>query len=162
MSENLQEMFGKYKQKGIFIDTNILVLYIVGTINPKYIKRFNRGKNDFDENDFILISEFIDSFETKITSPQILSEVSNFLDEKADFCLGLKAYIELSEEKYIESEDLTKSHTFLKFGLADSSIVEVSKGSYLIFTDERPLFGYLTNQGIDAVNFEWLKSESLF
>lgn len=155
-------MFGKYRRKGIFIDTNILVLYIVGTVNPRYIKRFNRGKNDFDENDFILISEFIDSFETKITSPQILSEVSNFLDEKADFCLGLKAYIKLSEEKYIKSEDLTKSNTFLKFGLADSSIVEVSKDSYLVFTDERPLFGYLTNQGIDAVNFEWLKSESLF
>ncbi len=162
MNKNLEEIFGKYRQKGIFIDTNLLVLYIVGTINPAFIKRFNRGKNDFDENDFILISKFIDSFETKITSPQILSEVSNFLDEKTDFCIGLKKYIELSEERYIKSEDLAKSHCFLKFGLADSSIVEVSKDAYLIFTDERPLFGYLVNEGIDAINFEWLKSESSF
>ena len=162
MNRNLEELFGKYRQKGIFIDTNILVLYIVGTINPAFIKRFNRGKNDFDENDFILISEFIESFETKITSPQILSEVSNFLDEKADFCIGLKEYIERSEEKYIKSEDLTKSPCFLKFGLADTSIVEVSKNTYLIFTDERPLFGYLVNEGIDAINFEWLKSEFSF
>ena len=160
MNKSLEEIFGKYRQKGIFVDTNILVLYIVGTVNPAFIKRFNRGKNDFDENDFILVSEFIDSFEAQITSPQILSEVSNILDEKPDFSLGLKKYIELAEEKYIESVALTNSNSFLKFGLADSSIIEISKGDYLIFTAERPLFGYLSNQGIDAISFEWLKAAS--
>ncbi len=162
MNKNLEEIFGKYRQKGIFVDTNILVLYIVGTVNPAYIKRFNRGGSDFDENDFILVSEFIDSFETKVTSPQILSEVSNLLDEKPDFCIGLKNYIELSKEKYITSQDLANSHSFLKFGLADSSIVEVSTETYLIFTAERPLFGYLCNKGIDAISFEWLKAASSY
>lgn len=159
MNDDLAEIFGKYKKKGIFVDTNILIVYLVGTVNPKLIARFNRSeKHNFDENDFILISKFIEFFEIKITSPHVLAEVSNLLDRDEDFCLGLKTYIESCEERFVDSQELASSKSFSRLGLADSSIVEISRNNHLVFTEDGELFGYLNNQGIDVINFEWLNA----
>lgn len=40
MSDYIGELFKKYKQRGILIDTNILVLWFVGTVNKSRILKF--------------------------------------------------------------------------------------------------------------------------
>ncbi len=156
---NLLRLFNKYKNKGIFIDTGILLLYVVGSDNPALVKKFSRTAN-FDENDFILVSKFIDNFKSKITSPHILTEVSDLLgeNEKNNFHIILQTYINGVEEKLLTSKEIAASESFLKFGLADSAIIENSKETYLIFTADNRFYGYLTSTGIDAVNFDSLKS----
>ena len=71
------------------------------------------------------------------------------------FALG--KYIELTEEKYIQSIDAAKNPAFLKFGLADTAIIETAKNFHLIFTDDRPFYGYLINSQIDAVNLDQIR-----
>ncbi|CAN5367153.1 hypothetical protein BH20ACI1_BH20ACI1_15430 [soil metagenome] len=157
MTDYLSQLVGKYKKKGIFVDSEILLLFIVGTKDPNLIGNFGRTAK-FDENDFILVSSFIDYFYLKITSPHILTEVSDLLGESNDFQFILKTYINIAEEVFLPSKNVAKSESFLKFGLADSAIIEVSKNSYLIFTADNRFYGYLSNMGIDAVNFNLLKS----
>ena len=157
MNDYLSQFVDKYKKKGVFVDSEILLLFIVGSKDPRLIRNFGRTAK-FDENDFILVSEFIEKFDYKITSPHILTEVSDLLGESSDFQIILEAYINLSEEKFLTSREIAKSKSFFKFGLADSAIIETSKNLHLIFTADNRFYGYLTSMGIDAVNFDSLKS----
>lgn len=157
MNDYLSTLVNKYKKEGVFVDSEILLLFIVGSKNPNLIRNFRRTAK-FDENDFILVSEFIENFDYKITSPHILTEVSDLLGENNDFHIILETYINLSEEKYLTSSQIAKSKSFLRFGLADSAIIEISTNSHLIFTADNRFYGYLTSMGIDAVNFDSLKS----
>jgi rRNA-processing protein FCF1 len=163
---NLVELLkGKYKQKGVFVDTNMLVLYIMGTTDIKHVNRTISGGNtaNYTENDFILASAFIDYFDRKISSPHILTETSNLLGENYDFHSYLKNnYIDKVDEIYERSKNLAENNYYSKLGLADSSIISAStkskKDSHLVFTVDGPLSGYLKNIGIDFVTLQILKN----
>lgn len=159
MTDYLTKLVLKYRKSGIFVDSGILLLYIVGSQDPGLIGSFGRTAN-FDENDFILVSKFIENFDHKITSPHILTEVSDLLGESNNFHAILEAYINFSEERHLRSKEIVISKSYLKFGLADSAIVEISQNSHLIFTADNRFYGYLASIGVDAVNFDLLKSAS--
>jgi len=156
MNDYLLKIIQKYKQKGLLVDTNILLLYIVGIVNVDLIRNFSRTAN-FTENDFYLVEKFINFFAVNITTPHILTEVSDLLGNRIELQLALGKYIELIEEKFLESKQITRTKTFLQFGLADTAITETAKNSYLVVTDDNPLFGYLVNQKIDAVNLDQIR-----
>ena len=152
MNEYLLKLIQKYKQKGVLIDTNLTLLYIVGSIDLKF-KRISM----FSEDDFERVSKFVDYFDFKITTPNILTEVSDFMGNRQDLQQYLEGYINLSKEKFLASQNVCKEPNFRVFGLADTATLEIARDSYLVFTDDRPLFGYLTNLGIDAVNLDQVR-----
>ena len=156
MTNNLEELINKYRDKGIFVDSELLILYIVGSTNHRLLGNTKITSN-FDENDFILVTEVLDAFKHRITSPHILTEVSDLLGETNEFHHTLQKFIEFADEKNLPSIEIAKGDSFLKLGLADSAIIEISKDSYLVFTDDQDLYGYLANIGIDAVKFSLLK-----
>ena len=156
MNEYLLSLVIKYKNKGVLIDTNILLLFLVGSLDLNLIRGFKRTAN-FTENDFDLISNFIKHFNLIITTPHVLTEVSDFIDNRQDLQLALKIYIEKMKEIYLESLDLSKRDTFLKFGLADTSVTYAARDRYLIFTDDRPLYGFLISSRIDAVSLDQIR-----
>jgi rRNA-processing protein FCF1 len=151
----LEKLVSKYKQKGIFVDTGILTLYIVGSLDASLVSKFGRTAG-FSENDFITVSEFIDAFEIKITTPHILTEVNNFVDSRSDLLEVLRGYMASASEKVVSSSEIAENHAFLKFGLSDSSIIHVAQGKYLVFTNDSRFLGYLRNNGIDAVSLDEL------
>jgi hypothetical protein len=111
----------------------------------------------FSESDFERVSKFIDYFDLKITTPHILTEVSDHINNRQYLQSGLKAYIENTKEIFIESLVLSKKDSFLKFGLADTSVSYTAKDTYLIFTDDKPLYGFLMNLKIDVVNLDQIR-----
>ncbi len=54
-----------------------------------------------------------------------------------------------------------KSPAFPKFGLTDTGIVHSARGRFLVLTDDFRLAGYLQRQGIDVVNFNYLRTAYL-
>ncbi len=157
MNDYLLKLIQKYKRNGVLVDTNILLLYIVGSLDISLIRNFKRTAN-FSEKDFEIVSKFIDYFDLKITTPHVLTEVSDFIDNRQDLQYVLKVHIENTKEIFLDSLELSKKDTFLKFGLADTSVTYSAKDSYLIFTDDRPLYGFLTNSQVDAVNLDQVRS----
>jgi len=156
MNDYLLTLIQKYRQKGVLVDTNLLLLYIVGSFDISLIRDFKRTAN-FTEDDFERVSKFVDYFDLKITTPHVLTEISDFIDNRQALQSVLKVYIEHSQEVFLESLELSKKETFLKFGLADTSVTYTAKDSYLIFTDDRPLYGFLINSEIDAVNLDQIR-----
>jgi hypothetical protein len=156
MNSYLKKLIQDYKNKGLLIDANLLLLYIVGSFDIELVSRFSRTAK-FTIDDFYIVSDFIDLFKLKITTPHILTEVSNLIGNRDELQGLLIIYIKTAEEKFLKSIKIAENNVFSKFGLADTATIETAKDSYLIFTDDKPLYGYLINKGIDAVNFDDLR-----
>ncbi len=78
MNSHLLELIRKYKHKGLLIDTNSALLYLVGSFDPSLIRNHSRTSK-YSEDDFDKVSKFIEFFVEMITTPHVLAEISNLL-----------------------------------------------------------------------------------
>ncbi len=76
--EDLENLIIQYKTKGVIVDANLLLVYIVGLHNPRRLSGFKRTSN-FNEASYGFLSEIIGQFKAIITTPNILTEVCNLL-----------------------------------------------------------------------------------
>jgi hypothetical protein len=157
-----KELLYRYQSRGILIDANLLLVYFVGSYDPTRIPKFKRTIT-FTVDDFYTLS-FVFRFFTKVvTTPNILTEVSNLSNQLPDDIKPLyysefaKKLSEL-EEQYIASINISTLEHFKKFGLTDSGIIELVKDRYLVLTDDLKLASYLQNVGIDALNFNNIRT----
>jgi len=157
MIEEVRALFARYCQTGILVDTNILLLYIVGLVNRQRIPKFKRT-NQFIPEDYDLLVQILKSFRQVLTTPNILTEVNSLANQLGEpersKCLQLfgQSMVQL-EEVYHPSLQLAQLPEFQKFGLTDCSILNVAQGSYLVLTDDLRLAATLQRKGIDTVNF---------
>ena len=156
------EMLSRYRTKGLLVDTNLLLLLVVGFLDPSYIERFKRTQA-FAIEDFHLLTKMVAFFTRIVTTPNVLTEASNLLGQlpeegREEFSLVFARLARRAEEDFTPSSELVAQLHFAKFGLTDSSIIETCKGKYLVLTVDLPLFGYLTHTGIDAINFNHIRS----
>jgi hypothetical protein len=157
-------LFAQYGNKGLLIDSNLLLLYFVGSYDPARIGTFKRTHSrGFTSDDFDLLLRLLTPFGAVVTTPNILTEVSNLSnqlrdDEKDTYYSVFADRAGLLTEHYTESKKICTLEHFKKFGLTDAGIISMAKGIYLVLTDDAPLVGYLQNVGIDVINFNQLRS----
>lgn len=161
MSEIFQNLFSNYQRKGVLIDTNILLLLFVGSVNRDRITRFNRTQT-FTPEDYDLLLQILDYFSKIITTPNILTEVNSLANQLGEpersQCLAIFAQTIVSlEEIHIESKVAARQTLFTKFGLTDCGIMELSRNRYLVLTDDLRLATTLQKSGIDTLNFNNLR-----
>jgi len=155
------KLLSKYRNKGLLLDSNLLLLYFIGLYDCNKISTFKRTTK-YTIEDFDRIFSIIEFFDRVITTPHILTEISNLSGQLPDkirshyFHIFAKQ-IKLLEEKPLPSKDLCDSECFRKFGLTDSGIVEISRDTYLVITDDFPLSGYLQSRNIDVINFNHIR-----
>jgi hypothetical protein len=166
MNDYLCQLIQRYSQQGLIIDTNILLLYFVGTLNRLHIAKHKRTRQ-YLLSDFDLLANLFMRFQNRIiTTPNILTEASNLLgdcttsDQKRLWGI-FAAAINILEEKYLPSKNLCQTPIFSKFGLTDSAIIELVKEKYLVLTDDAMLFQYLEKSRIDVINFTHLRASNL-
>jgi predicted nucleic acid-binding protein len=143
---------------GLLIDTNLLLLFIVGTHNRKHI-RLTKRTNQFTEQDFEILSRFKKQFKKIFVTPHILTEATNLLDTK--MYPTIKELIDSQLiEIYSDSQTVIDDDEacFLKFGLADASIRKIATENILILTDDFRLSSYLINKKLPVYNFNHLRN----
>lgn len=148
------------------MDTNLLLVYFVGNYDYatgyQTINRSRYTKGNYRPKDFGILDALLDEFDIRLTTPHILAEVSNLIKQLpvgADgFCMELlKAAISFLEERIIAASDLAKDEAFLEFGIADISIIKAAREPCLVLTDDFKLSGYMSKNGMDALNFHDIK-----
>ena len=151
-----------YRNRGLLIDTNLLLLFFVGNRDRTRIAKFKRTKK-FTEADYDLLLSVLRRFTTIVTTPHILTEVSNLIGQLPDE-IKQRQYQDfanvcrsLQEDHRPAIELATRDH-FPMFGLTDSGIIEDARGRYLVLTEDLPLYSYLLGVGVDAVNFNHLRT----
>ena len=159
MVEYVDSLVAQYRGRGILVDTSLLLLIYVGLHDPAQIERFNRTK-EFTRKDFEYVRSFVDQFERVIVTPHIFTEVSNFLGQLSgrtkDECFALLAqHVALATtcEHSPSAESLADKEAFIRFGITDTSIVEVAAEPYLVLTTDYKLNGYLVSKGLASLNY---------
>src|SRR4051794_28125217 len=78
-SRDTEALLQKHRAKGVLLDTNLLVLLLVGSVNKHRILNFKRTGN-FSIEDYDLLARLIRRFSKLITTPHLLSQASDLTD----------------------------------------------------------------------------------
>jgi hypothetical protein len=152
----------KHRGKGVFVDTNLFVLLLVGSVNTRRIRDFKRTQ-DFTVEDFRTLSALVDWFGTPlVTTPRVLSQVSDLTDlsgrEAAVIRQVFKTTIELAQETYDTAKQLVQHLLFERFGLGDAPVASVCARDVVVLTADVQLQIALGCLGLDAINFNHVRA----
>lgn len=150
----------------LILDTNLLILYVVGTTSPKYISKHKRLKA-YTERDYDTLLKIIQKAPAVLFTPNILTEASNLLshiDEPGRshiFCTFAKL-IGAIDEKYIESKSAISRHEFAWLGLTDVSLLDaISVHDAELLTTDLDLHIAAGNKGYKTTNFNHIRDHYL-
>ncbi len=167
MSSYAEELFERFRTKGVLVDTNLLLVYAVGRYDTSILERqsFNRVAA-YTLEDFHLLCRMISSFPKVVTTAHVLTEVSNWVGQLPQSqeiaCLRTfpQIFAEFVELKF-NSLDLATEEQFAYLGLTDTAISKVA-GDYLVLTDDARFVGHLGNLGLDALNINHIREQVWF
>ena len=146
---------------GLLIDTNILVLFSVGTVNRSRIPVFKRT-SQYTIEDFDLLIRVLGQWRLHYTVPHVLAEVSNLTDlggtERLHARQVLKETISVLTEVPVSSAQAALDPTYHALGLVDASIATAAREhKCAVLTDDLDLYLWLERDGIPVVNFTHLR-----
>jgi len=164
MTEAIESLIQRYGPRGILVDTNILLLYVVGSFDPQLIPRFKRTRQ-FTVEDFQRLAALLGRFRAIVTTPHVLSEVNSLSSQltdpaKSGYFAEFARRIVVLDEHYVASRTVAQLVLFPRLGLTDVGILHLSKGGYLVLTDDSLLCRFLENAGVDVLNFNYLRAWS--
>jgi len=145
----------------LLVDTNLLVLWIVGTVNRGRIRQFKRTCQ-YTEADFDILDRYLATFSTLYTLAHVMAEVSNLTDlsgpERLKARLALKSFLETAQEPHVPSSDAARTEPYNRLGLVDSAIsVAARRYRCRVLTDDLALFLALSRAGVEVENFNHLR-----
>jgi hypothetical protein len=120
----------KHRGKGVFVDANLLVLWLVGSINANRVATFKRTR-DFNAEDFRILSRLMAYFGGPlVTTPHVLSQVSDLTDLAGSEGVRVRALLrntvlEMVQGRYDAARYLVEHSLFARPGLGDASVAAV-------------------------------------
>lgn len=165
MNSNVSGLVARFRDKGVLIDTNLLLVLLVGNIDPRLIGKTARTEK-YSRDDYERIRDVLAFFNRFIILPQVLTEAGNLLKRNCptasilqDLHLEFQRFVHGGEtrESRVLSRRITFHPAFPDLGYADAAILSTANGKYLVFTDDGPLQGVAWQFGLDVLPFEWLR-----
>ncbi|TFY85867.1 hypothetical protein DYL59_24110 [Pseudomonas kairouanensis] len=152
----------QYRKKGIIVDTNLLLLALIGGTSS--IMEFKRTRV-YSNEDYRLLLNIIDQFEKLISTPHILAEVSNLTNglygrKLHDFYETLKQSLSTIIEIHCPAQGISRDYELSPYGLTDVGIICTAKDNYLVLTDDLRVAGFAHQHGVDVVNFNHIREAS--
>ena len=162
-----EELFGRHRGKSVLLDSNLLLVFLTGAVGAHLFARFKRV-NEYTVQDFELLVQLLRSFRVLITTPHILTEVSNLANSltgtyRRDWFTNFAVLVASEQEgarvmeSWTPARQLADSPEFVEFGITDSAVVAFASDA-LVITDDYRLSGALRNRGFDVLNFKDLQA----
>ena len=140
------ELIRRHAPHGLLIDTNVLLLYLVGSFSTEFIERFKRTRSrGYTAEDFVLVANLARLFARVVTMPHILAELSNLSMQIESPHLTahfrcVVGFLRAAREECVTKDTILLSPRLAllpKIGITDLSIIEAAKrGKYLVLTDD--------------------------
>jgi hypothetical protein len=148
----------------VALDTNLLVLLIVGRVAPKLLqeKRHPRLKS-YSQLDFELLGEQIRNADQLLAIPNAWTEVSNILETgtygkfKTELRIGMAALVKRSDEKFAFTKTVALQAEFTFLGVADCAWLCTLDKSIRFLTVDVVLHEAALRRGLNSVNFTHLR-----
>ena len=152
-----ESILSKYLGKPIFLDSNLLLLLLVGHFQRERIETFKRT-SIFTKTDFDNLVALTRLFGKVTSTPHVLTEVNsmaNSLPEylKDGWSVSFAAAIRNFDKIRDPATELVSQDSFRLFGLTDASIDQAAK-EMLVLTQDSRLAAYLRGIGMDCLALE--------
>jgi hypothetical protein len=143
--------------KPITIDTNLLVLLIVGLTDPTYIGRHKRLAGVYGERAFRSLEALLATAPRLVITAHILTEASNLLRQTSEpmrsrIMSELGTFIAGADEALIPSRIAAESPSFIRLGLTDAAILTLDPSEIQVLTVDHDLHFACSDAGFDVVN----------
>ena len=143
------------------MDSGLLVLFVVGTLDVSLVPRHGRT-DDFTAEDYELLTRCLGTYKRIHVTPNIVTEASNLLRQTDRKCGEklmdvLREVIGRIDESYVTSKKAASSKALGWAGVADCSIVKGFGKRIDILTVDFPLYRFLQASGYRAINFHNLR-----
>lgn len=141
----------------LLLDTNVLVLLIIGIVNRSRIETFKRTRK-YTAFDLDVLTEVTGGFRTLYSTPHVLAEVSNLTDlaepELKRARSILRQTISALTEPSTPSATAAAERSYDRLGLTAASIhLAARENSCTVLTDDLQLYLSLVDAGLPAINF---------
>ena len=133
------------------VDANLLILLVVGSVDPRLIRENKRTRN-FTPRDYDLLLDLIGEKRVFVT-PNTLTEASNLLTPHPLFAAKLRDLIDGSTEETVSSATAARSAAFPRLGLTDAVLLEVASPARPLITVDLDL--YVAAGHDRAINFTY-------
>ena len=149
---------------GCFLDANLLVLLVVGSVDRELIAKHRRLRR-FAVEDYERLLGLIARVERVFVTPNTLTETSNLLaqhrdPERSRFFDRLRFIIQESEEVVVASAVAAANRAFQRLGLTDAALLEVVTAETPLVTVDLDLYlAALAKDPYAAVNFTHLQDQ---
>lgn len=143
---------------GFFIDANLFVLLVVGSVGMEMIAKHRRLR-EYSEEDYKTLVRLLDRVDRVFVTPNTLTETSNLLAQHGDpersrFFQMLRFVIHESEEVVVASSVASSNSEFGRLGLTDVALLEVATEETPLLTVDLDLYRAALEKGKEtAVNF---------
>lgn len=145
----------------VALDTNLLVLLIIGSVAEEEIGKHRRVRA-FTTEDFALLLTIIEGKDIVFT-PNVLTELSNLSrqgfnkDRARQITDKIAMLAARQQEIYVPSKNATSAKEFQWIGLADTAWLEIDDHETMILTTDAMLYNAALRRNILAANFNNLR-----
>lgn len=151
------------RPSGFFIDANLFVLLVVGSVGTELIAKHRRLR-EYSEEDYETLISLLEQVDRVFVTPNTLTETSNLLaqhrdPERSRFFEQLRFIIQESEEVVVASTAASSNSEFGRLGLTDAALLEVVTKETPLVTVDLCLYLAASAKGEElAVNFTHLRN----
>lgn len=148
----------------LLVDTNVLLLFIVGSLSLDRIAKHKRT-DSFSPEDYQILVNLLRKFRGIVVTPSVLAEVSNLLGQTDDqtriaLLALLGDLVRTSDERYVPSVEVVETVEFLRLGLTDAGILALTGEDLTVLTDDIHLYLALQRRGVEAINFHHVRESA--
>jgi len=145
----------------VLIDTNLLLLLIVGLYNKDLISVHKRTK-EFMPKDFDLLVKCIKGYKILWVTSHCLAEVSNLIrqtnkKQAKELMACFSSFIAKARETHIQKEIIFKNVISARLGVTDTGIIIKSKRVSCVFTVDLDLYTEISKKGYKVYNFNHIR-----
>ena len=142
----------------LLIDTNVLVLLVVGSHDRRAVGRFKRTAT-FSNADYDRLTRLIGQYRRLLTTPAVMTEVGNLLgNAHRALARTVVSVLGPAGERTVPKADILANAFFPELGYADTSLLLSADRNTTVLTDDWPLYNVLLYHERAAMNFNHLRT----
>ncbi len=155
-------LINRFKRKGLLLDSNLLLLYLVGLHDPTLIGDGKHNKlAKYTLEDFRILVRLKTLFRQTGTTPHVLTELSNlagdFPESVKNLCFrSFRSSFATLDELPVSSLQAAQRTEFPYLGLTDCVLAQLTPG-FLMVSDDSRFIQKLAQSGLEALNFNHLR-----
>lgn len=147
------------------VDTNLLVLLIVGSVSEGSIATHKRTRI-YDRDAFRLLMSLVRQAASVVVTPHVLSETSNLLRQCGEplattLAARFAALVSELQERHQDARIVVQRPEHGRLGLTDAGLLELQASGIVLLTDDNALYLASLAAGRQAVNFAHLRDREV-